>query len=493
MLLPVRRHTSIVGAVAALGLLGLGLGACSSSSPKTSPSLPPAKVTWAACTEAALASVECGTMEVPVDWDKPEGSKLSISVARHKATGTPEQRIGSLFWNPGGPGGEAVSTGVELWKSMSETMRQRFDLVSMDPRGVGKSQPDLSACDGLIMTTKTNWPVDWKTMTEVSMDEAAKLNKKCQEQTPNAGFVGTWQVVRDLDALRAAVGDPKLTYLGVSYGSRIGYTYALTFPDRVRALVLNGEVSPDNNKLINPVGPDEAMQVFAKAQPEAWKKFEKTLAHLEKSTLPGGEQPITRERYVENVMSTTRLTAQKPGYELMAKMIDNVYEAWQTGQGYKLPEDGNIGIGLGLKALVGCLDASAWPSTADVQRMVSEAQQRAPLEGGYNALDAYTRCSGFTLEHKPIPGNEQVASGVKALLGNSTFDPQTPYAPALEMRKMFNNAPLLTYEGTAHSLWLDLNDTCVDKPIDDFFVNPDQTPAQEVNCPGPASGMTPPK
>jgi len=492
--MPLPRFRSVtVTAVAITGLLGFGIAGCSSSTPKTSPSLPPAKVTWAPCTEASLAGVECGTMEVPVDWDNPGGSKLSISVARHKATGTPEQRIGSLFWNPGGPGVEAVGTATDLWKSMSENMRQRFDLVSMDPRGVGKSQPDLSSCEGLAMTTRSNWPVDWKAMAELSMDEAAKLNKKCQEQAPNAGFVGTWQVVRDLDALRAAVGDPKLTYLGVSYGSRIGYTYALTFPDRVRALVLNGEVSPDNNKLINPVGPDEAMQVFAKEQPEAWKKFQKTVAHLEKTTLPGGEQPITRERYVENVMSTTRLTAQKPGYELMAKMIDNVYEAWQTGQGYKLPENGNIGIGLGVKALVGCLDASEWPSTTDVQRMVTEAQQRAPLEGGYNAIDAYTRCSGFTFQRKPIPGNQQVNSEVKALLGNSTFDPQTPYAPALEMRRMFNNAPLLTYEGTAHSLWLDLNDTCVDKPIDDFFVNPDQTPAREVSCPGPASGMSPPK
>ncbi|MDP3973025.1 MAG: alpha/beta fold hydrolase [Candidatus Nanopelagicales bacterium] len=397
-----RLRTSLLGAVVAFGLLGLGVSACSSPTPRTSPSLPPAKVTWAACTDSALAGVECGPMEVPVDWDRPDGPKLTISIARHKATGTTEERIGSLFWNPGGPGVEAVSSSIELWKSMSENMRKRFDLVSMDPRGVGKSQPDLSACDGVILTTKANWPVDWKAMAEVSMDEAAKLNRKCQEKTPNAGFVGTWQVVRDLDALRAAVGDRKLTYLGVSYGSRIGYTYALTFPDRVRALVLNGEVGPDNNKLINPVGPDQAMQVFAKAQPGAWKKFEKTLAHLEKSTLPGGEQPITRARQHRD-----RTRTQGPGR--LPRRVD--------------------------------LDRES-----DVERMVQEAQQRASLEGGYNALDAYSRCSGFTLERKPIPGNEQVSTDVKALLGNSTFDPQTPYAPA-----------------------------------------------PDITCPGPAAGMTPPK
>ena len=203
------------------------------------------KIAWSPC-HRDLGSFECGTLQVPLDYDTPRGT-ISLGVVRLPAT-DPGQRIGSLFLNPGGPGGSGVNftlfAGPFLY---SNEVRAKFDLVGFDPRGIIRSSP--FRCFGnpkqwAPFFTPFAFPI---TPEEEEAWIAADryLNSACDQRGGSIGdHMSTANVARDLDLLRQAVGDDKLTYAGYSYGSMLGQTYANMFPDKVRALVVDGVLDP---------------------------------------------------------------------------------------------------------------------------------------------------------------------------------------------------------------------------------------------------------
>ncbi|MDQ4129626.1 MAG: alpha/beta hydrolase, partial [Actinomycetota bacterium] len=218
----------------------------SDANPEITPPPPtpgPSSLAWKACGEPG-ERFECATLTVPLDHDAPHGPTIDLAVIRLPAPPA-ATRLGSLVVNPGGPGG----SGVEFVRAAAvdtfpTELRTRFDIVGFDPRGVGTSRPITcggSAGDLLALDLAPDDDGERRAV----LNAAQRTARDCQV-TDGAVLphVSTADVARDLDLLRAALGDAKLTYVGYSYGTFIGSSYAALYPDRVRALVLDGAVDP---------------------------------------------------------------------------------------------------------------------------------------------------------------------------------------------------------------------------------------------------------
>jgi len=210
----------------------------------------PSKVAWSKCF-AQLGPFECGTVQVPLDYNRPSGgATISLALVRLPAADQ-AHRIGSLFVNPGGPGGsgvdEVLDAGSALFTGPGDEVRARFDIVGFDPRGIARST--ALRCFG----NPRQWGGAFTPFAFPSTPEEEQiwiaadlfLDGNCARRGGSiADHMSTANVARDLDVLRRAVGDEKLSYYGVSYGSYLGVTYANLFPNRVRALVVDGVLDP---------------------------------------------------------------------------------------------------------------------------------------------------------------------------------------------------------------------------------------------------------
>ncbi|MFG2063437.1 alpha/beta hydrolase [Micromonospora sp. NPDC048871] len=202
--------------------------------------VPTPKMNWAECDEGA----ECATVDLPLDYDDPKGPTVEVAVVRVKARDQ-QRKIGSLFINPGGPGVPASDTVLASPYFLSDVLLERFDIIGMDPRGVGASNPircfrsvaeQTRAYEGLNVA----FPYT-RAEEKAYVASSAAVGKACSTTgRPISGAMSTAQVARDMDVLRRALGDQKLTYLGYSYGSILGQYYANMFPDRVRAVAIDG-------------------------------------------------------------------------------------------------------------------------------------------------------------------------------------------------------------------------------------------------------------
>ncbi len=201
-------------------------------------------IEWGPCDGGAPtgADLECGSLTVPLDYARPDGETIDIAVAR-AATANDDERIGSLVFNPGGPGGSGIEFLQTAALVMPPEIADRFDLVSFDPRGVGASTAVDCAIDldDKITLLEPGDDAGWDAVVADAEANAALCTDDTIRTSP---YFGTNNAARDLDELREALGDERLSYVGFSYGTRLGATYAELFPDRVRALVLDGAVKP---------------------------------------------------------------------------------------------------------------------------------------------------------------------------------------------------------------------------------------------------------
>jgi pimeloyl-ACP methyl ester carboxylesterase len=199
---------------------------------------------WRTCYEYA----ECATVRLPLDYDDPKGPTTRVAVLRVKAR-KPAEKIGSLFVNPGGPGGSSTDLALGAPEFLADPVLDRFDVVGVDPRGIGSgeqvkcfrsSREQAAALKGLQVPFPDTRPEE-----KAYVTSAKALGEGCSSTgRPISGAMSTAEVARDMDVVRRAVGDPKLTYLGFSYGTALGQYYANMFPDRVRAVAVDGVLNP---------------------------------------------------------------------------------------------------------------------------------------------------------------------------------------------------------------------------------------------------------
>ncbi|MFG1774893.1 alpha/beta hydrolase [Micromonospora sp. NPDC049048] len=207
--------------------------------------LPTPTLDWYACYDYA----ECATVRLPRDYDKPNGPTTEVAVLRVKARDQ-QRKIGSLFINPGGPGGSGTDVALAAPYFLGDEVLDRFDIVGVDPRGVAASQqvrcfPSVKEQTRAYAGLNVAFP--WtKAEEKAGIASSKAVGKGCSTTgRPLTGAMSTAEVARDMDVLRRAVGDRKLTYLGFSYGSILGQYYANMFPDRVRALAIDGVLNPN--------------------------------------------------------------------------------------------------------------------------------------------------------------------------------------------------------------------------------------------------------
>jgi pimeloyl-ACP methyl ester carboxylesterase len=274
------RKTHIRSLLMAVSLsLVLLVNACTPSKIKTDPAAAPSaaaqsaqqpaaglkrfydqKLTFGSCngyattaTEEKLyvAPFECGRLEVPLNYDNPQSETMQIGVLRLPSRGERGQRIGSLVINPGGPGGSGMFVAVLSALSLKDSpVLQRFDMVGFDPRGVGASTPAISCFTDEENDRGENQTTLLGTSGKWTATDTRKLMEKCANGSGGEqvlAAVGTRNAARDIDVLRAALGDEKLTFAGQSYGTRLGAVYAEMFPQNVRAMVFDSVIDPRQN------------------------------------------------------------------------------------------------------------------------------------------------------------------------------------------------------------------------------------------------------
>ena len=196
---------------------------------------------WTPC-----GDLQCGSVTVPLDYARPDGATIQIAVARHPAE-IPSERIGSIVINPGGPGGSGIDDLPNELSVLTSGLLDRFDIVSFDPRGVQRSSPvtcstgQSSGPVGQLIDPVPTTPAAQLALLQNDQDFAAECEHLSGAILP---YVGTVDTARDLDRIRAALGDPQLTFVGHSYGTLLGATYAELFPTHVRAMVLDGAIDP---------------------------------------------------------------------------------------------------------------------------------------------------------------------------------------------------------------------------------------------------------
>jgi pimeloyl-ACP methyl ester carboxylesterase len=512
---PARRRWPAVAVAVALALLAAACtGSTTTSAPattapsSTAPSSPapsgpgPATLaqyyaqhlSWQPCDKG----FECARLAVPFDYARPAGKRFSLPVVKLAASDPdPEtRRVGALVINPGGPGGSGVSYALGARNEFPAALRARFDIVGFDPRGVAGSQPALSCLTGPQLDTFL--------ATDDMPSSAAQLNKivaaskqyaaRCQQ---NSGallpYVGTENAARDMDLLRAALGQAKLTYLGKSYGTYLGAWYAQLFPHRVRALVLDGAFDPDT-----PALPDDMIQ--AQGFQVALKAF--TTSCLAAAGCPLGAPGSSAEAAegklralivrANAVPLTSHLgTGQvADGAMLLNGVASALYSRafWpdlKIGLADAVRGDGSVLLQLADLLLernangtyanlvdadtaISCLDRPFPRTLAPWQAAARQATQAAPLFGAPIVWSNLT-CAYWPVKSYPLP-TIRAAGAPPILVVGTLRDPATPYRWAQALSSDLSSGVLLGWNGDGHTAYGE-GSSCVDTIVNDYFVS----------------------
>ena len=453
---------------------------------------------WHACDGSMLRGAECARLMVPLDWARPDGPTASLAVARYRATGPRAQRIGTLMFNPGGPGGSGLTRLRDLFTALPADVRERFDTVAWDPRGVGFSRPTTRSCPrAYLPRPPVTGPVDWDALARAQVRGNSAAMTVCLEANRAiAPYLGTASVVRDVEAIRAALGEPRLTFWGMSYGTTIARVYAQQHPDRIRALILDGNVDPQLTNLS--FGLEQVTAV-----PRSWERFSATLtprlrARLVQVMSELDTRPIVDEagRVVSRWDVATSLNAMIPSQAQWqdARLIIRAAHsalfdppAVRDDSARRLADayadDGANRSFDPLLRFVDCADLPDRPTEDEVVGVTRQAAATGGLPAAIAALDEAAKCAGVPVGFgMPLPAAEPVDLAVPPLVANSVADPRTPIEAARSMAAAFRGARLVSYDSTQHVTWLQTDSRCVNRAITRYVLDR-RLPARDLACP----------
>lgn len=478
------------GAILAALALIAGLGIVG-----TPPVQAASALSWQACASADLEGFDCATLVRPLDRAKPGGASVRLAVVRLPATGTAEQRIGTLFMNPGGPGGsgvEAASAGMLL----PPEVRASFDFVTWDPRGIGSSTPAITDCLAPMPARPATGKVNWQRVLDQRIRDLGRINRECYKTNRTViEHAGTLDNAYDLDALRAAVGDEKLTYWGISYGTMLGSTYAQLFPDRVRALVMDSNVDPQTTLAALSAGgpaPDHSIGFYLETN-SLDDSLKQVLAALDKRTiaLPDGTR-YTRWDLLDVVAPMVTTPSAWPIAK--AAIEDSWLAVFSTGptreaarQRLTAPKlqspttDQNAGV---FSAIL-CQDFADRISRLEMRERLNWSVREGPLYGGSLVVDFLAACSGYeAAKPDPVPSPLAYGPDVPGIILNATRDGSTPYQWAVNMARVYRQMRMVTMASGYHALYMFTGSSCVDDIVTQYLISA-STPAIDQVCPFP--------
>jgi pimeloyl-ACP methyl ester carboxylesterase len=491
------RTSVLSGLTAVLVVFAPAVASATPAGRLAQPDEPVPALSWAGCATTpagTAAGVQCATAALPMDYDQPQGTQVQIAVARVPAADR-TQRIGSLFFNFGGPGGSAVDYLQGSGAGLFSALNARFDIVAFDPRGVGQSVPSIDC--GVDQETEGLAPRPAPTPVNLNAGAlVAHARSYVDSCLANNGeilqHVSTANVARDMDALRAAVGDERLSYLGFSYGTFLGATYAGLFPDRYRALVLDGAVEPDN-WIYDPVAQSTTQLVAFEV---ALDRFLAACAADQTACSGfGGSDPFTAYDALLASAAATPIPAPRNTANPRPVTADDIrgvtaqllYAKQFWGVLAAALSQAESGDGSLLRVI---LDLIAAPEDPGPDRFfaISGSEQRWPrnvdtyLERGAREwVDSPHFWAQFAYAEIPFalwPVRDRDAyegpftvgpSSPTPLVIGTTYDPATPYSMAVSMVKELGNARLLTMEGDGHTAY-GRNSACVDSATNAYLI-----------------------
>jgi pimeloyl-ACP methyl ester carboxylesterase len=415
---------------------------------------------------------QCARLAVPRDWAHPSAGTIELSLRRVRAT-DPAARIGSLLINPGGPGESAVNQFSDLVDTVSKSLRKKFDVVAFDPRGVGQSTPVRCVDDATIerLTGEDPVPTDPPENSAVIRGDrtlAAACERKSGELLP---FVGTRDVARDMDAIRAAVGDRKLTYLGFSYGTALGAMYADIFPQHVRAMVLDGPVDPAQDPITSATVQADGFQSALTAF------LGYCGAHRKSCPYPAGAAgdralDALLDQIRAHPMSTSEGRKLEIGeaYTGVAAALYDRSNGWPIlADALRLAERGDGTILLRLNDLYTQRDSSGhysnllasntattcddhrFPRDLSVyERAADQAERAAPDFGAANVWSLAVCALWPVTANDPLRAPTAPQTAPSLIIG-ATGDPATPYVQAKALNRELSRSVLLTRKGEGHT------------------------------------------
>lgn len=441
---------------------------------------------------------ECATLEVPVDYADPGGATIDLALLRVPASGDAQ---GSLVVNPGGPGAPGTDYAAAAGQVLRQPLLRAFDVVGFDPRGTGDSSPvDCLSDEELDAYLAGDPDPDDAAEEQQYAADVRAFGRGCAAAGEVAAHVTTAEAARDMDVLRAALGESTLTYLGASYGTKLGATYAELFPDRVGRLVLDGavDVSLDNRRLglEQAEGFETALRAYVQncvdttescflgdSVDEGLATIEGLLADIEESPLPTSED---RDLAIGNAF-----------YGIVAPLYNRDY--WfilsaalgsaLDGQGQALLELADLYSSRGAEGYtdnsteanvtINCVDDPSSVPFGKVREAYPAYEEASPTFGRIFAW-SLTTCRGFTLRSSEEPLDIRGEGAAPILVTGTTRDPATPLVWAEALAEQLESGVLLRRDGDGHTAYNSGNE-CVDTAIEAYLLE-GEVPADPTDC-----------
>jgi pimeloyl-ACP methyl ester carboxylesterase len=440
------------------------------------------RLTWRSCHDG----LQCTTLLVPLDYTKPAGRRLHIAVIRERASGTSQ---GSLIVNPGGPGASGVDFVVQA-ASVFNQLTTHFDLVSFDPRGVGASDPircltsaQLDAYVNLVPNPTT--PAQRRADIQASRHFADACYRKNGSYLEH---VGTKDQARDMDILRAALGDAKLTYYGASYGTYLGAKYAELYPTHIRAMVLDGALNPAESSTaanrVQATGFETDLRdflafcvrsghcPFGSTSAAATQGLDRMIARVTAHPLRVGSRIVGAGELFEGLAAGLYSTNDWP-------QLQSVLGAAQSGNGSGVlifadsltgrNADGTYNNLIESNMAINCIDR---PSPRSVSVYERDAVKFARVAPHFGAAIEYGSLPCAFWRVPPVePAHAVSAPGAPPILViGTTRDPATPFVWAKALASQLSSGVLLTHDGDGHTAYIDHN-PCVDAVVANYVFN----------------------
>ncbi len=520
--------TAAVAAIAAAA----ALTACSPSTPPASrASAPPAgrppaggqlaasapavaaraqRLTWHRCPEVTIGApspgrLQCASLQVPLNYADPGGRKITLALSEVPATSPPAQRQGVLLVNPGGPGASGLSMAATVAAGLAPSVARQYDIVGFDTRGVGASRPALSCEPGFFARPRPPYRPANAAAEQVLVDRAKQYAAACEQRYGwLLPYMTTEDLARDMDSIRAALGQGQISYYGVSYGTYLGQVYATLFPHRVRRMVLDSVVDPNGVWYGDNIAQDYAFQSRIKAF-FAWiarynvvyhlggteaainSSFSSVMARLAAHPISGPSGPLIGP----DELNDTFLVAgySNDWWPYLAAALSSYA---RTGSGAELiplyQQIGRQGENeFAVYTAVECSDVN-WPrSWAYWNSDTRKVYARAPFETWGNAW-FNAACAFWPVTGPARPLHIDGAGLPPILMLQGTLDAATPYAGALVARKLLRSARLVVVQGGGNhgqSLAYPPN-RCVNGYLNRYLANgslPGQPGLVNASCP----------
>ncbi|QNJ91322.1 alpha/beta hydrolase [Mycolicibacterium fluoranthenivorans] len=449
--------------------------------------------------ERLLPTAQCADVAVPVDWNavdpnvaNPQGAQAQLAVIRVPASG---QKIGTLMVNPGGPGASAVDTVAGMAVALAGSpIAQGFDLVGFDPRGVGYSTPQVRCRTDAEFDAYRREPLaDYSPAGVAHIEDVYRqFAQSCLDRMGPQflASIGTASAARDMDVVRAALGEEQISYLGFSYGTELGAAYADRYPDRVRAMVLDGAVDPGtdpiNDNINQLAGFQAAFNDYAAdcarspdcplgTDPAQFSnRYHQLIDPL--VLRPGGTSDPRGLGYADAITGTANALYTKRYWKYLTSGLLGLARGTDAGDLLTLADEywnrdpaGHYGNQQDAFAAIRCVDGP-YPKDPAVW---AEADQRARAAAPFMEYGTFTGyaprdiCSLWPVPPTTVPHDASPLPAGKAVVVSTTRDPATPYQAGVDLARELD-ASLITFDGTQHTVVFN-GDACVDTAVVNFL------------------------